>query len=157
MIARATARPAFSISHGPGHPAAIATVIRLSLRYQRLAQLEDGYGISLEPVRALARARYADDPAARFAVKGAAAEPLALARMHKAIAVVQWKLEGQVFARRPGWGLGHRALLRHVDLALEKARRHLAAAKRRRSNSFGHVQSPDQEDKEGLQRHFIGT
>ena len=53
-----------------GQPAAIATVVRLSLRYQRLAQLEDGYGISLEPVARLAREAYGDDPAERFQVKG---------------------------------------------------------------------------------------
>jgi fructose-1,6-bisphosphatase-3 len=101
-----------------GQPAAIATVVRLSLRYQRLAQLEDGYGISLEPVARLAREAYADDPAERFRVKGdAGGDALALARMQKAIAILQFKLEGQTLARRPEWGLAHRALLRHLDLS----------------------------------------
>ena len=101
-----------------GHPAAIATVIRLSLRYQRLAQLEDGYGISLEPVARLAREAYADDPAECFGVKGeAGADALRLARMQKAIAILQFKLEGQTFERRPEWGLAHRALLRRIDPA----------------------------------------
>ncbi|HET7499671.1 MAG TPA: fructose-bisphosphatase class III, partial [Kofleriaceae bacterium] len=100
-----------------GHPAAIATVIRLSLRYQRLAQLEDGYGISLAPVAQLAREAYGDDPAAAFAVKGEAADPATLARMQKAIAILQFKLEGQLLERRPEWGLGHRVLLRFVDPA----------------------------------------
>lgn len=100
-----------------GHPAAIATVVRLSLRYQRLAQLEDGYGISLEPVARLAREAYRDDPAECFRVKGEAEDGLALARMQKAIAILQFKLEGQVFARRPEWQLAHRALLRRIDPA----------------------------------------
>lgn len=100
-----------------GHPAAIATVVRLSLRYQRLAQLEDGYGISLAPVARLAREAYGDDPAQCFAVKGAAGDALALARMQKAIAILQFKLEGQTFARRPEWDLSHRALLRRIDPA----------------------------------------
>jgi fructose-1,6-bisphosphatase-3 len=101
-----------------GHPAAIATVVRLSLRYQRLAQLEDGYGISLEPVAGLAREAYGDDPAERFLVKGdAGGDGLALARMQKAIAILQFKLEGQAFERRPEWNLGHRALLRWIDPA----------------------------------------
>jgi fructose-1,6-bisphosphatase-3 len=100
-----------------GHPAAIATVVRLSLRYQRLAQLEDGYGISLEPVARLAREAYADDPAECFRVKGDADDGLQLARMQKAIAIAQFKLEGQLFARRPEWQLGHRALLGRIDPA----------------------------------------
>jgi fructose-1,6-bisphosphatase-3 len=111
-----------------GHPAAIATVVRLSLRYQRLAQLEDGYGISLEPVARLAREVYGDDPATRFRAKpsvdpsmeGGAdtgSDAVSLARMQKAIAILQFKLEGQTFDRRPEWKLGHRALLRRIDPA----------------------------------------
>ena len=45
-----------------GQPAAVATVVRLSLRYQRLAQLEEGFGISLAPLAQLAREAYGDDP-----------------------------------------------------------------------------------------------
>jgi fructose-1,6-bisphosphatase-3 len=105
-----------------GHPAAIATVVRMSLRYQRLAQLEDGYGISLAPVARLAKDAYADDPAACFVAKAtsdgdAAHDSLTLARMQKAIAILQFKLEGALFDRRTEWGLGHRALLRRVDPA----------------------------------------
>src|SRR5205085_10693209 len=48
---------------GLGQRAAVATVVRLSLRYARLAQLEEGYGISLAPLEALAREAYGDDPA----------------------------------------------------------------------------------------------
>ncbi|HEX3766341.1 MAG TPA: fructose-bisphosphatase class III [Kofleriaceae bacterium] len=108
-----------------GHPTAVATVVRLSLRYQRLAQLEDGYGIPLEPLRRLAREAYAGDPADCFRVKGgtedeAGAEAgagIELARMQKAISILQFKLEGQLFDRRPEWQLGHRALLRRIDPA----------------------------------------
>ena len=100
-----------------GHPAAIATVVRLSLRYQRLVQLEDGYGISLAPVARLARDAYGDDPAECFRVKGEAEDGAALARMQKAIALLQFKLEGQLFDRRPEWQLAHRALLRRIDPA----------------------------------------
>lgn len=100
-----------------GQPTAVATVVRLSLRYQRLAQLEDGYGISLDPLARLVRAHYADDPAPSFAVKGSAEDAVGLARMQKAITIVQLKLEGALFERRPGWQLAHRAMLRHVDPA----------------------------------------
>ncbi|HEU4730457.1 MAG TPA: fructose-bisphosphatase class III [Kofleriaceae bacterium] len=101
-----------------GHPAAIATVVRLSLRYQRLGQLEDGYGISLAPVARLAREAYGDDPAEQFGVKGEpGGDAVLLARMQKAIAILQFKLEGQTFERRPEWGLAHRVLLRTIDPA----------------------------------------
>jgi fructose-1,6-bisphosphatase-3 len=110
-----------------GHPAAIATVVRLSLRYQRFAQLEEGYGISLAPLERLARAAYADDPAARFLPRDVAdgklpkgepsADPLVIARMHKAAAMLQFKLEGALFRRRTEWQLDHRALLHHIDPA----------------------------------------
>jgi fructose-1,6-bisphosphatase-3 len=101
-----------------GHPAAIATVVRVSLRYQRLAQLEEGYGISLEPLERLARAAYDGDPATRFAVKGEPTrDPLLLARMQKAAAILQFKLEGALFRRRADWALAHRALLHGIDPA----------------------------------------
>jgi fructose-1,6-bisphosphatase-3 len=96
-----------------GQPAAIATVVRLSLRYQRLAQLEEGYGISLQPVRELVAAAYADDPAECFATKGEST--VELARMQKAIAILQFKLEGQLFRAHPEWGLEHRALLHRIE------------------------------------------
>ncbi|HSD91293.1 MAG TPA: fructose-bisphosphatase class III [Kofleriaceae bacterium] len=99
-----------------GHPAAIATVIRLSLRYQRLGQLVEGYGISLAPLEELVRLRYADDPAERFRTKGdAGPDALQLARMQKAIAIIQFKLEGELFLRKPSWGMAHRAMLHQVD------------------------------------------
>ena len=95
-----------------GHPAAVATVVRLSLRYQRLAQLEEGFGISLEPLAQLARDAYGDDPAEQFKVKGdAGANALLYARMQKAIAMIQFKLEGALFKAHPEWGLAHRDVL----------------------------------------------
>src|SRR6185437_17051992 len=97
-----------------GQPAAVATVVRLTLRYGRIAQLEEGYGISLAPLRELARV-YGDDPAPQFAPKGSPkwSEPAdagergiaELSRMQKAIAIVQLKLEGALFQRHPEWQL----------------------------------------------------
>lgn len=101
-----------------GQPALIATVMRISLRYGRLAQLEEGYGISLAPVERLARAAYDGDPAERFGVKVATSrDPLLLARMQKAMLVMQLKLEGQTSRRRPEYGLEHRQLLHAIDLS----------------------------------------
>jgi fructose-1,6-bisphosphatase-3 len=100
-----------------GHEASIATVLRISLRYLRLFQLEEGYGITLSPLETLARQIYADDPATRFRAKrsGAVHDDLWIARMQKAIAVTQFKLEGQVIQRRPEWQMEHRALLHRIN------------------------------------------
>jgi len=101
-----------------GHEACIATVLRLSLRYRRLSQLEEGYGITMAPLEKLVRTCYADDPAERFACRGAGLrDPLLMARMQKAAAVLQFKLEGQLVGRHPEWRLGHRLLLHRIDPA----------------------------------------
>ena len=82
-----------------GQEALICQVLRISLRYRRLLQLEEGYGIPMAPLDLLARTVYEDDPAASFAVKGAGMrEALTMARMQKAAAVMQLKLEGQLIA-----------------------------------------------------------
>ncbi|MEO6776627.1 MAG: fructose-bisphosphatase class III [Kofleriaceae bacterium] len=108
-----------------GQPAAVATVVRLSLRYQRFAQLEEGFGISLAPLADLARRVYGDDPCERFCVKpklgaqgpedDAGTNAELYARMQKAIAMIQFKLEGALFRRHPEWELEHRALLHRID------------------------------------------
>jgi fructose-1,6-bisphosphatase-3 len=101
-----------------GQPALVATVLRISLRYGRLTQLEEGYGISLAPVEQLARAAYGDDPAERFAPRvETARDPLLLARMAKAMTILQLKLEGQTSRRHPEWALSHRQLLHRIDPA----------------------------------------
>src|SRR6185295_2526672 len=53
-----------------GQEALIAHVLRISLRYRRLSQLEEGYGITMQPLEHLVRAVYADDPATCFVPKG---------------------------------------------------------------------------------------
>lgn len=101
-----------------GHPAAIMTVIRLSLRYRRLSQLEEGYGIAMAPLDKLARDAYGDDPVTRFQCKGEGLrDGQLMARMQKAAAILQFKLEGQLFRRRPEWEMEARALLHRIDPA----------------------------------------
>jgi fructose-1,6-bisphosphatase-3 len=101
-----------------GQRALIATVLRISLRYRRLGQLEEGFGITMAPVEKLARTIYGDDPAEHFAVKGEGLrDPLLMARMQKAMAIVQFKLEGQTSRRHPEYGLEHRSLLHRIDPA----------------------------------------
>lgn len=103
-----------------GQEALVATVVRFSLRYGRTAQLEEGYGISLQPLEELARAVYGDDPAEQFRVKVKSSSPLdelLMARMQKAIAVMQFKLEAQTSRRHSQWGMEGRNLLHRIDRA----------------------------------------
>ena len=101
-----------------GHAASIATVVRLSLRYGRLSQLEEGYGIPLEPIAKLVAAHYAEDPAVQFACKDIGdRDALLLARMQKAIAIMQFKLEAQLIARNTHFELSHRDLISQLNLA----------------------------------------
>jgi fructose-1,6-bisphosphatase-3 len=99
-----------------GQEALIAHVLRVSLRYRRLSQLEEGYGITMQPLEHLVRTVYADDPAECFKPRGSGLrEPLTMARMQKAAAVMQFKLEGQTIARNPQWNLENRRLLHRID------------------------------------------
>ena len=99
-----------------GQEALIATVLRVSIRYRRLSQLEEGYGIMCEPLEKLARDVYSGDPAACFKAKGTGMrEDLLMARIQKAAAIMQFKLEGQTILRHPEWGMEHRAALHHID------------------------------------------
>src|SRR6202048_1440320 len=99
-----------------GHHALICQVLRISLRYRRLMQLEEGYGIPIEPLDLLARTVYADDPATSFKVKGTGmGDNIMMARMQKAAAIMQFKLEGQLIARHPEWHMDHRRLLHRIN------------------------------------------
>ncbi len=100
-----------------GSEALIAHVLRISARYRRLSQLEEGYGLTMQPLERLVRTVYAEDPADCYRPHGTGLrETLVVARMQKAAAVIQFKLEGQLIARHPEWGLNHRRLLRTIDL-----------------------------------------
>ena len=99
-----------------GNEALIAHVVRISLRYRNILQLEEGYGVPLQPIEYLVRHVYKDDPALCFKPKAEGLrEPVMLARMQKAIAIIQFKLEGQMLARRPEWNLTHRRLLHTIN------------------------------------------
>lgn len=99
-----------------GQEALIATVLRISLRYRRLSQLEEGYGIPIAPLEKLARTVYGNDPAERFACKGEGLrDPLLMARMQKAIAIIQFKLEGQLGRNHPEWHVEQRGILDCID------------------------------------------
>lgn len=99
-----------------GQPALIATVLRISLRYRRLYQLEEGYGLATKALERLAEKVYGGDAAEFFSSRRAGErDERLLARMQKAAAILQCKLEGQTMARHPEWNLEHRDVLRRVD------------------------------------------
>ncbi|MEM9399713.1 MAG: fructose-bisphosphatase class III [Verrucomicrobiota bacterium] len=99
-----------------GHEALIANVLRISLRYRRLFQLEEGYGLLMLPLEQLAEKLYGDDPAEFFYSKDSGMrDPVQVARMQKAITVMQFKLEGQLTRRHPEWDMEDRNVLHHID------------------------------------------
>src|SRR5208282_4314690 len=101
-----------------GQEALIASVLRFSLRHGRLAQLEEGYGIPLQPLEKLARDAYGNDPCKQFSTSGEdLRDAQLLRRMHKAAAILQFKLEGQTFKRHPEWNLENRNLMQNIDAA----------------------------------------
>ena len=104
-----------------GNNACICNVLRLSLRYANLATLEEGYGINLVPLATFAMDVYGNDPCEEFMprlLKDNTLDDksrLLIARMHKAISVIQFKKEAQIFHRRPEWKMEDRCLLEHID------------------------------------------
>ena len=105
-----------------GNVACICNVIRLSLRYANLTTLEEGYGINLVPLATFAMETYGDTACKEFVPKSSG-ESMKLdektmrltALMHKAIAVLQFKVEAQLFEKHPHWQMTDRAMLRHID------------------------------------------
>ena len=109
-----------------GNDACICNVIRLSLRYANLTTLEDGYGINLVPLATFAMETYKDDPCTEFLPKlngGASVlddkTQRLTAQMHKAIAVIQFKVEAQIISKHPEWKMEGRKLFEHIDYKKE--------------------------------------
>ncbi len=99
-----------------GSEVLIATVLRVSLRYRRMFQLEEGYGILTKALEQLVEEVYSEDPAEHFKPKrGGERGELLISRMQKAIAVIQFKLEGQIVQRHPEWGMNERDVFSRVD------------------------------------------
>ncbi len=104
-----------------GNPALIANVIRIALSYNSLDVLEDGYGLNLRPLSVFAAETYADDDCELFMpktlddIKYDVIDSSLTAKMHKAIAVIQLKLEGQIIARHPEYNMADRAVFEAVD------------------------------------------
>ena len=105
-----------------GQRGCIVNVIRICARYGNLDILEDGYGINLLPLATYAMRVYGDDPCSCFKLKGATdtaatdSEEMQMnLRIHKAISVLQFKIEGQIIQRRPEFHLEERAMLHRIN------------------------------------------
>ena len=104
-----------------GHRASICNLLRMNISYNNFDMLEVGYGINLRALATFAQNTYGDDPCEKFKPKmldlnkfDPVDETLA-ARMHKAIAICQFKLEGQVIKEHPEFELDKRLLLDKID------------------------------------------
>ena len=101
-----------------GSLACIANVVRMSARYGNLDTLEEGYGINLIPLATFALEQYKNTSEA-FAIKYNTdynTKDLGMdMKMHKAMAVIQFKLEGQIIKRRPEFMMEDRLLLDKIN------------------------------------------
>ncbi len=104
-----------------GHRACIANILRMNISYNNFDMLEIGYGINLRPLATYAAGIYADDPCEAFMPhildrnKFDPVDPALAAKMHKAISIIQYKLEGQIIKRHPEYGMEKRLLLSAID------------------------------------------
>lgn len=105
-----------------GNDCCIANVLRLAMRYGNLSALEDGYGINLLPLATFAMEAYADDPCTIFNPKVDKTSCTynektlrLIAQMHKAISIIQFKLEAELINRHPEFEMEDRLLLHHID------------------------------------------
>ena len=104
-----------------GNWAMIATVLRVSIRYANIETLEEGYGINLLPLANFAMETYGNDPCTVFQTKDFENNPRLtrsaqlMAKMHKAISIIQFKLEGQTILRHPEYQMNDRLFLDKID------------------------------------------
>ena len=105
-----------------GNPACVASVLRISLRYANLATIEDGYAINLVPLTTFSIDTYGNDECTVFKPKIETNDKRLtekkcklIAQMHKAISIIQFKLEGQLYNKHPEWKMDDRKLLDKID------------------------------------------
>lgn len=103
-----------------GQKVCVANAIRISARYANLDIVEDIYGINILPLATFALEAYKDDPCTEFMPKmsddeASKTEKSLIAKMHKAISIIQFKLEAEIIKRRPEFEMNHRLLLDKVN------------------------------------------
>ena len=102
------------IGAGIGNKACIANVIRICSRYNNHDILEEAYGINLLPLATFAMKYYGKDPCRNFRPKEGVDNDL-IAQMHKAISIIQFKVEGIFSERNPQFEMEDKELLKNID------------------------------------------
>lgn len=102
------------IGAGVGNKACIANVIRICCRYNNNDILEEAYGINLLPLATFAMKHYSKDPCKAFRPKEGLDSDL-VAQMHKAISIMQFKVEGLFSERNPNLKMQNREILKQID------------------------------------------
>lgn len=109
-----------------GNAACIANIIRINCTYRNLQILESRYGINLRPLSSYAAKRYADDPCETFRIDDTYNTDVpfdgndSLAKLNKAITVIQLKLENAMIAAHPEFDMADRALYPETALTKEE-------------------------------------
>ena len=104
-----------------GNWACITNILRMNISYNNFDMLEVGYGINLRPLASFAAREYADDPCEKFMPhildenKYDPIDEHLAAKMHKAIAIMQFKVEGQRIKAHPEYKMEKRLLLDKID------------------------------------------
>ena len=102
------------IGAGIGNKACIANVIRICSRYNNHDILEEAYGINLLPLATFAMKHYGKDPCKSFRPKEGLDNDL-IAQMHKAISIIQFKVEGIFSERNPQFEMEGKELLKNIN------------------------------------------
>ncbi len=104
-----------------GNKACIANVIRICSRYDNIDTLEEGYGINIRPLTTFALKTYKDDDCEKFMPKVydynkyIRSDEISIAKIHKAISIIQFKLEGELIKKHPEYKMDQRLLLDKID------------------------------------------
>ncbi len=104
-----------------GSDVCIANVLSISTKYTNFDCLEDGYGINLRPLTVFALETYADDPCECFMLRNPNKVSISQhdrdfwAKLHKAIAIIQFKLEGQTILRHPEYNMQNHLMLNRIN------------------------------------------
>ena len=104
-----------------GNKACIANVIRICSRYDNINTLEDGYGINIRPLTIFALKTYSNDDCEKFMPKVfdynkyIGSDEITIAKIHKAVSIIQFKLEGQLIREHPEYEMDKRLLLDKID------------------------------------------
>lgn len=104
-----------------GNRVCLFNVLKIAISYNSFDVLEDGYGVNLRPLSMFAAETYQNDPCERFQPhvldenKYDPVDPQLAAKMHKAVAIILFKLEGQLIKRHPEYHMSGRLLLDKVN------------------------------------------